>query len=65
MTRRFPIRRPTERAALAAAARSARPLPPVEYLLDALVLARRLDDREGQTLAAHRIVRASEPEVGE
>jgi len=58
------VRRPTEYAALRAACRSARPLPPVDQLLDALVLARRLDDREGMTLAAHRAVRAAAPEVG-
>lgn len=58
------VRRPTERAAIAAACRSARPLPPVDQLLEALVNCRRLDDREGMTLAAHRAVRAAAPEVG-
>ncbi|MFE7856050.1 hypothetical protein [Streptomyces sp. NPDC057403] len=53
------IRRPTEVAAIRAAARSARPLPPVDCLLEALVIARRFDDREGAALAAHRAVRAA------
>ncbi|WP_327402006.1 hypothetical protein OG194_18900 [Streptomyces sp. NBC_01288] len=59
------VRRPTERAAIRAAARSARPLPPVDCLLDALVIAHRMGDLEGWTLAAHRAVRAAAPEVGE
>nr|WSY53826.1 hypothetical protein OG999_29405 [Streptomyces sp. NBC_00886] len=59
------VRRPTEHAAIRAAARSARRLPPVDCLLEALVIARRADDREGMTLAAHRAVRAAAPEVGE
>ncbi|MFJ2737693.1 hypothetical protein [Streptomyces sp. NPDC087317] len=58
------VDRPTERAAIRAAARSARPLPPVDCLLEAVVLARRTGDREGMTLAAHRAVRAAAPEVG-
>lgn len=65
MSGRSRIARPTEVAALAAVARSARRLPPVEYLLDALVIARRMDDHEGMTLAAHRAVRRAAPEVGE
>ncbi|MEU0965658.1 hypothetical protein ABZ357_09610 [Streptomyces sp. NPDC005917] len=63
--RRWPVPRPTERAALAAVCRSARPLPPVDFLLEALVICRRVDDREGMTLAAHRVVRAAAPGVGE
>lgn len=59
------IPRPTERAAIAAACRSARPLPPVPALLAALLEANERRDREGVCLAAHRVVRASEPEVGE
>lgn len=59
------IPRPTEHAAIRAACRSARRLPPVEYLLDALVIARRAGDHEGMTLAAHRAVRRAAPEVGE
>ncbi len=60
-----PIRRPTERAALAAAARSARPTPPVPALWAALVDAVDRRDREGACLTAHRVVRAAAPEVGE
>lgn len=60
-----PVRRPTERAALAAVCRSARPLPPVPALMAALLDANARGDREGTTLAAHRVVRASAPEVGE
>ena len=59
------IARPTEVAALRAAARSARPLPPVPALLAALLEANERRDREGVQLCAHRVVRASEPEVGE
>ncbi|WP_019073265.1 hypothetical protein [Streptomyces hokutonensis] len=59
------IRRPTERAAIHAVCRSARLLPPIDQLFEALVIARRADDREGMTLAAHRAVRAAAPEVGE
>lgn len=60
-----PLRRPTERAALAAAARSARPLPPVPALMAALIEANDRRDREGVQLAAHLVVRAAAPEVGE
>lgn len=59
------IARPTERAALAAAARSARPLPPVPALMAALLDANERGDREAVTLCAHRVVRAAAPEVGE
>ncbi|MPY37268.1 hypothetical protein FNH09_40505 [Streptomyces adustus] len=59
------IRRPTELAAIRAASRSARPLPPVPALLAALLEANERRDREGVQLCAHRVVRASEPEVGE
>lgn len=59
------IRRPTEVAAIRAAARSARPLPSVPALLAALLEANERRDREGVQLCAHRVVRASEPEVGE
>lgn len=63
MSSRWPISRPTERAASAAACRSARPLPPVPALMAALVDA---VDREGICLAAHRVVRAAAPkELGE
>ncbi|MFJ4623041.1 hypothetical protein [Streptomyces sp. NPDC088812] len=65
MSRPSYIRRPTEVAAIRAAARSARPLPPVPALMAALLVAHERADREGVTLCAHRVVRASEPEVGE
>ncbi len=60
-----PIRRPTERAALAAAARSARPTRSVPALMAALLVAHERRDREAVTLCAHLVVRASDPEVGE
>lgn len=65
MSSRWPIRRPTEHAALRAVCRSARPLPPVPVLMAALVDAVDRRDREGICLAAHRVVRAAAPEVGE
>ncbi|MFE2530441.1 hypothetical protein [Streptomyces sp. NPDC059371] len=64
MSTRSRIARPTEAAAIRAAARSARPLPPVPALLAALLDANARSDREGTTLAAHRVVRAAAPEVG-
>ncbi|MFC4500648.1 MULTISPECIES: hypothetical protein [Streptomyces] len=60
-----PIRRPTEVAALRAVARSGRRLPPVTALLAALIEANDRRDREGVQLAAHLVVRAAAPEVGE
>ncbi|MER7838463.1 hypothetical protein ABTY98_21875 [Streptomyces sp. NPDC096040] len=65
MSRTSHVRRPTERAAIRAAARSARPLPPVPALMAALIEANDRRDREGVQLCAHRIVRTSEPQVGE
>lgn len=65
MTASWPVRRPTEVAALRAFGRSARPLPPVPALMAALLVANERRDREGVCLAAHLVVRASEPEVGE
>jgi hypothetical protein len=59
------IARPTEAAAIRAVARSARPLPPVPALMAALIEANDRRDREGVTLAAHLVVRAAAPEVGE
>lgn len=64
MTARWPVRRPTESAALRAVCRSARPLPSIPALMAALLEANDRRDREGVTLCAHRVVRASEPEVG-
>lgn len=65
MTSRWPVRRPTEHAAIAAVCRSGRPLPPAPALWAALVDAVDRRDREGVTLTAHLIVRAAAPEVGE
>ncbi|MFJ3229792.1 hypothetical protein [Streptomyces sp. NPDC086787] len=65
MSRPSYIRRPTEHAAIGAACRSARPTPPVPALMAALIEANDRRDREGVTLAAHLVVRASEPGVGE
>lgn len=59
------ISRPTEHAAICAACRSPRPLPPIPSLMAALLVANERRDREGTTLAAHRVVRAAAPEVGE
>ncbi|MFJ9376805.1 hypothetical protein [Streptomyces sp. NPDC101455] len=64
MSRPFYVRRPTERAALAAC-RSPRPLPSVPALMAALLDAHDRADREGVILAAHLVVRAAEPQVGE
>lgn len=61
MTARWPIRRPTEHAALRAVCRSARPLPPVPALMAALVEAVDRRDLEGTFLAAHLVVRAAAP----
>ncbi|MES9523126.1 hypothetical protein [Streptomyces capoamus] len=65
MTARWPVRRPTEHAAIRAVCRSARPLPPVPALMAALLDASERRGREGICLAAHRVVRAAAPEVGE
>ncbi|WP_331448010.1 hypothetical protein [Streptomyces xanthochromogenes] len=59
------VRRPTEDAAVHAASRSPRALPPVPAILADLITANRLGDREGVCLLAHRAVRAAAPEVGE
>ncbi|MEV8036749.1 hypothetical protein [Streptomyces sp. NPDC086182] len=63
MTARWPVRRPTEHAALRAVERSARPLPSVPALMAALVEAVDRRDREGMCLASHRVVRAAAPEA--
>lgn len=66
MTARWPVRRPTEHAALRAVCRSARPASPVPALMAALLDANERRDREGVCLAAHAVVRAAAPsEVGE
>lgn len=66
MSGRSRIARPTEVAAIRAAARSARRLPSVPSLMAALLVANERRDREGVQLAAHLVVRAATPkEVGE
>lgn len=66
MSGRSRIARPTEVAAIRAAAGSARRLPPVPALMAALLVANERRDREGVQLAAHLVVRAAAPmEVGE
>lgn len=60
MTSRWPIRRPTENAALRAVERSARPLPPIPAILADLITANRLGDRHGVNLCAHLVARAAE-----
>lgn len=66
MTARWPVSRPTEAAAIRAAARSARPSLSVPALMAALLDANERRDREGVCLAAHRVVRSAAPsEVGE
>ncbi|MET8169310.1 hypothetical protein ABZT34_34515 [Streptomyces sp. NPDC005329] len=65
MSRPSYIRRPTEVAAIRAAARSARPAPPVHTILADMVAAHRTGDQHGVNLCAHLAVRAAAPEVGE
>ena len=65
MSRYTTVPRPTEHAAIRAVCRSARPAPSVPALMAALIVANERRDREGICLAAHRVVRAAAPEVGE
>jgi len=65
VSRYVQVPRPTEHAAIRAACRSARPLPPVDMLLDHLLTAHKSGDRAGVCLCAHRAVRAALKEVGE
>ena len=65
MAARSRIARPTESAAIRAACRSPRRLPPVPALMAALLDANERCAREAVTLCAHRVVRAATPEVGE
>lgn len=66
MSRPSYIARPTERAALAAAARSARPTLTPQTILADMVTAHRAEDRYGIRLCAHLLVRATTPkEAGE
>ncbi|MFE2967874.1 hypothetical protein ACFXKC_30195 [Streptomyces sp. NPDC059340] len=65
MSRYVSIPRPTEHAAIRAACRSERPLPPIPAILADLITANRLGDRHGVNLCAHLAARASLQEVGE
>jgi hypothetical protein len=56
---RSQVARPTEHAAIRAASRSARPLPPVEVLFAHLVVAHAMNDRHGANLFGHAIARSS------
>jgi hypothetical protein len=58
VTARF-ICRPTERAAITAACRSARPTPPVHLILADLIAAHRAGDQHGVNLCAHLVARAA------
>ncbi|WP_405426351.1 hypothetical protein [Streptomyces erythrochromogenes] len=60
MSSAWPIRRPTENAALRAVGRRPRPLPEIPALMAALIVANRASDRHGANLAAHRVVRVAE-----
>ncbi|MET7619025.1 hypothetical protein [Streptomyces sp. NPDC005408] len=57
MTSAWPVRRPTENAALRAADRSERRLPPVPAILADLLTANQLGDRHGVNLCAHLVAR--------
>ncbi|MDH6432615.1 hypothetical protein M2158_001092 [Streptomyces sp. SAI-144] len=52
-----PVRRPTEDAAITAASRSPRQLPPAEAILADLVVAQHAGDRHGVRLCAALLVR--------
>lgn len=58
------VRRPTEEAAVNAASREVRALPPIQMILADLLTANRLGDRHGVNLCAHLAARAA-GEVGE
>jgi len=64
MSSRWPVRRPTENAALRAVDRSERRLPPAPVLFGHLVIATSIDDQRGMNLFAHAIARLG-GEVGE
>lgn len=57
MTAHWPIRRPTEHAAISAVFRSPRRLPPVEALFAHLVITHASGDRHGSNLLGHAIAR--------
>lgn len=52
-------RRPTEDAAIAAASRSPRPLPPIPSLFAGLVTAYAVGDKRGMNLFGHAIARST------
>ena len=52
------IPRPTENAAVAAADRTRRPLPPLPTLFAGLVTAHAIGDRHGENLFGHAIARS-------
>lgn len=60
MTSRWPVRRPTENAALREVERSERPLPPIPAILADLITANRLGDRHGVNLCAHLVARLAQ-----
>lgn len=60
MKRYVVVPRPTERAAISAACRSERPLPPIPAILADLITANRLGDRHGVNLCAHLVARAAQ-----
>lgn len=57
MTKKRPISRPTERAALRACDRTPRQLPPTPALFAGLLTADAIGDRHGKNLFAHAIAR--------
>jgi hypothetical protein len=59
------VRRPTEEAAIYAASREARALPPIHVILADLLAANRAGDRHGANLCAHLAARAALGKVGE
>lgn len=59
------ISRPTEVAAIRAAARSPRQSPAPHLIFADMVTAQRAGDQHGVNLCAHRLVRATELQVGE
>ncbi len=64
MTTRWPIRRPTEHAALRSYDRNPPQLPDVPALFAGLVTAQATNDRHGSNLLAHAIARQG-GEVGQ
>ncbi|MEU3204272.1 hypothetical protein ABZ702_10380 [Streptomyces cyaneofuscatus] len=57
MSSRWPVRRPTENAALRALDRAPRPCPEYPALFAGLVAATAARDRHGVNLLGHRIAR--------